>query len=113
MGCLVRKLEAARPSGPSAKWLRFANARPSRNDSAIERQSARVVPLRIAARLTALNDHRSTVRAKTVSEHSSPNNEKAPRKLREAMKRNAGSMAKASAMMRIVQPDDFHVCKYN
>src|SRR5262249_49006518 len=36
----------ARSSGPSAKWLGFPNARPSRSDFDIVRQSARVVPLR-------------------------------------------------------------------
>ena len=34
----------ARSSGPSAKWLGFPNARPSRSDFDIVRQSARVVP---------------------------------------------------------------------
>jgi hypothetical protein len=51
-----------------------------------------------------LNDHRRPIRTKTASEQSSPNSEKSPRKLRDLMKRSAGFMAKASAMMRIVQP---------
>jgi hypothetical protein len=37
----------ARPSGPSAKWLGFPNARAAM-DFDIVRQSARVVPLRTA-----------------------------------------------------------------
>jgi len=51
-----------------------------------------------------LNDHRRPSRTKTVTEQGSPNSEKSPRKLRDLMKRSAGFMAKASAMMRIVQP---------
>jgi len=48
--------------------------------------------------------HRSTCWAKTATELSSPNSEKTPRNICERMKRNAGFMAKTSAMMRIVQP---------
>ena len=47
----------------------------------------------------ALNNHRSPIRTKTASEQSSPNSEKSPRKLRELIKRNAGFMGKASAIM--------------
>jgi hypothetical protein len=57
-----------------------------------------------SAAKNALNNHRSPIRTKAASEQSSPNSEKIPRKLRELMKRSAGFMAKASAMMRIVQP---------
>jgi hypothetical protein len=49
---------------------------------------------------SSLNDHRRPIRTKTASEQSSPNSEKIPRKLRDLIKRNAGFMAKASAMMR-------------
>jgi hypothetical protein len=44
-------------------------------------------------RLLPHNSHRSTLRAKTASEQSSPNGEKNSRNLCEVMKRNAGFMA--------------------
>jgi hypothetical protein len=46
-----------------------------------------------------VENHRTPIRTKTESEQSNPNSEKSPRKLRELIKRNAGFMGKASAMM--------------
>jgi hypothetical protein len=57
-------------------------------------------PISVQQPKNALNNHRSPIRTKTASEQSSPKSENSPRKLRKLMKRNAGFMAKASAMMR-------------